>query len=918
MKAKIIIVLLLGLFIHAELQSQTTAIPDPNFEQALIDLGLDDVLDGVVLTANVENVTLLYVVDKGIQNLEGISAFINLKFLHCGQNSIVQLDFSENLFLEEIHAQSNSLENINIQNNTNLKVIALAENNLSIINLNQNTALEGLQLTDNSLVEIDISQNLSLRYLQIENNNLSDIDLLHNPSLEIVWIQNNNLDIVNTAHNPILESLNVSGNPISQLDLSNNPLLKVLIAGSTDVTYIDLSNLQLIGLELSDTKYTYLDVSNQTSLISLNVINNELTYLNIKNGNNQNMNNFGAWGNSYLSCIQVDDADWAEANWRSNVDFHTHFSENCGGGAYTLIPDNNFEQALIDLGLDDVLDGKVLTASVDTVTVLIVTHKNIGQMTGIEAFSSLKRLNCGFNNLINLDLTENLLIEVLLATNNELSSVNLENPNLRLLQLSDNNLSEIDISSCPALEELGCDNNQITEINLTSNSQLIGFHLDNNQLTTIDCTGNPLLYYARCSNNNLTSISFNNNSKLIDLICSHNNIVELDFGQMPAIERLRIHENSFISIDLTANPLLRDLAVFNNQLQFLNVKNGNNQNFTGFAAFNNPNLMCIQVDDPTWSEANWTYIDPQMYFSEFCGATAGDSDGDGVPDDFDDYPQDALRAFDNHFPAAGYGSLAFEDLWPGMGDYDFNDVVVDYRFKTVTNASNKVVEVIASFVLKASGASLRNGFGFNLPNASANLISQLNEVQVTGYESTSNFISLQSNGFEASQSKPTIIVFDDFFSVMEHPGIGLGINTEQDKPFVEFDTLTLLIKPSGTQFTLADFKFEQWNPFIIVNGERGKEIHLPNRPPTDLADLSLFGTYEDSSNPSSGRYYKTVNNLPWAINIVSEFVWPLEKVSIVEAYKHFFDWAKSAGAEFGDWYEDKTGYREPTKLYTVE
>jgi LruC domain-containing protein len=61
-----------------------------------------------------------------------------------------------------------------------------------------------------------------------------------------------------------------------------------------------------------------------------------------------------------------------------------------------------------------------------------------------------------------------------------------------------------------------------------------------------------------------------------------------------------------------------------------------------------------------------------------------------------------------------------------------------------------------------------------------------------------------------------------------------------------------------------------------------------------------------------------LNNLPWAINIVSEFVWPLEKVSIVEAYKHFFDWAKSAGAEFGDWYEDKTGYREPTKLYTVE
>jgi len=152
---------------------------------------------------------------------------------------------------------------------------------------------------------------------------------------------------------------------------------------------------------------------------------------------------------------------------------------------------------------------------------------------------------------------------------------------------------------------------------------------------------------------------------------------------------------------------------------------------------------------------------------------------------------------------------------------------------------------------------------------------------------------------------------------MEHPGLGLGINTESDKPFVAFDTLTLLIKPTSAIFTMADFQLELWNPFVVVNGERGKEIHLPNKAPTDLVDLGLFGTYEDTSNPASGRYYKTANNLPWAINIVSEFTWPIEKVSIVDAYSHFFDWAKSSGAEYGDWYENKTGYRVSENLYTV-
>jgi hypothetical protein len=32
-----------------------------------------------------------------------------------------------------------------------------------------------------------------------------------------------------------------------------------------------------------------------------------------------------------------------------------------------------------------------------------------------------------------------------------------------------------------------------------------------------------------------------------------------------------------------------------------------------------------------------------------------------------------------------YGTLAYEDLWPSKGDYDFNDLVVDYDFNIVKN-----------------------------------------------------------------------------------------------------------------------------------------------------------------------------------------------------------------------------------------
>lgn len=297
---------------------------------------------------------------------------------------------------------------------------------------------------------------------------------------------------------------------------------------------------------------------------------------------------------------------------------------------------------------------------------------------------------------------------------------------------------------------------------------------------------------------------------------------------------------------------------------------------------------------------------------EFNTPTIIDTDGDGVPDDDDDFPNDPGKAFINNFPASGNGSLGFEDLWPGTGDYDFNDIVLDYKFVTITNASNKVVQVNGTFIIKASGAYLRNGFGFNLPNANISLISGLN---ISGYDLREGFITLNSNGTESGQSKPTIIVFDDVFNLLTHPGVGTGVNTENWAPFVPYDTLTITMTPSTLNYTMNDFSMETWNPFIIVNHERGKEVHLINYPPTDLANLNFFGTWEDNSNLSQGKYYRSLNGLPWAINITEPFEWPREKIEIGWAYFHFIEWAQSSGATYPDWYKNYPGYRNNGNLY---
>lgn len=266
----------------------------------------------------------------------------------------------------------------------------------------------------------------------------------------------------------------------------------------------------------------------------------------------------------------------------------------------------------------------------------------------------------------------------------------------------------------------------------------------------------------------------------------------------------------------------------------------------------------------------------------------------------------------NFYPATGFGTLAYEDLWPGKGDYDFNDLVIDYQFEIITNTSNFVESVVGTFTIKAIGASFENGFGFQFPSTIT-----ASDLTVSGYSLTENIVTLDGNGTEANQSAPTIIVFDNVYNEMLHPGGAIGVNTEVGAPYVTPVTITINITFKPNTYTYNDLDISSFNPFIFVNLDRTVEVHLPDYEPTDLADQSLFGNAEDDSNPATGKYYKTVNNLPWAIHIYESFDYPIEKQEVVWAYLKFAEWAESNGSSFQDWYKDLQGYRNSGLIYTI-
>jgi len=289
-----------------------------------------------------------------------------------------------------------------------------------------------------------------------------------------------------------------------------------------------------------------------------------------------------------------------------------------------------------------------------------------------------------------------------------------------------------------------------------------------------------------------------------------------------------------------------------------------------------------------------------------------DTDGDGITDQDDDYPLDPSRAFNNFYPAAGYESLAFEDLWPGTGDYDFNDLVLDYRFTLVTNAGNKVTDINGSFVVRAIGAGFSNGFGFQFDNSPI----QPSDLIAEGYVLTENYISLNESGTENNQEKITFIVFDNAKTILLPAG-GFGVNVDPTAPYVDPDTVNLYITFSNLEFSVESLNLGSFNPFLIIDGNRDKEVHLPDYPPTSLANTSLFGTQNDDSNPQTGKYYKTANNLPWAICIAESYNYTKEKSRITSAYLKCAEWAESSGSLYNNWYLDISGYRNEGNIYQV-
>ena len=513
--------------------------------------------------------------------------------------SINEANFPDANFRNYVLAQSYGADGII----TNLEISAVKEMPVyskEIANLKGIeffTALTYLSCSNNQLTTLDVSMNTELTTLQCDGNQLTALDVSKNTKLGNLRCEDNQLTALNLSKNTELKKLSCGANQLTTLDVSKNTALEELRCYQNAICGAEMNAL-VNGLcdrrSSSEGKlYVY---SNETPA------GNEILVVQVNAAKDKN------W-----KVLKMDGGDW--------VDYE-------GEPALTIdetnFPDENFRNWILgqDYGKDGYLSDREITA----VTEMRVSGKSISNLQGIEIFTSLTELHCGWNNLTSLDVSKNTALTHLNCSENDLTALDFSlNTALTKLDCTKNILTTLEVTKNTALTELDCSMNKLTTLDVSKNTTLTELDCSENNLTTLDVSMNTALTELRCSANQLTTLDVSQNTALIELECVANQLTTLDVSKNTSLQNIFCSFNAIRGEGMDALveslPNVRDMG--GTLIPYVNIP------VEGFSE--NNEITTVQVAAAKakgWKVQTYVIVD-----------------GDGVPVDYEGEKVDAQLAF---------------------------------------------------------------------------------------------------------------------------------------------------------------------------------------------------------------------------------------------------------------------------------
>ena len=233
------------------------------------------------------------------------------------------------------------------------------------------------------------------------------------------------------------------------------------------------------------------------------------------------------------------------------------------------------------------------------------------------------------------------------------------------------------------------------------------------------------------------------------------------------------------------------------------------------------------------------------------------------------------------------GVYAFEDLWPAQGDYDMNDVVVDFKHEremTRNNTTENFKTIYQTFYLTT----------------------------YQNYVTLVSGLALKLN----TKKKPTSIVMkkiasgsdDEETVTFENDGSIYYLTNDVKAELGTTYILELFYKDGVGKDDLASVE-----PFIFRKeaNDQEWEVHIPYEAPTAKMDFSYFGKGDDASKVSDNIFFVRSGNYPFAFYLAGVNIDAFKDTILLRAneskmidklYPDFLDWSLSKGTEKPQWY----------------
>jgi hypothetical protein len=257
-------------------------------------------------------------------------------------------------------------------------------------------------------------------------------------------------------------------------------------------------------------------------------------------------------------------------------------SDSLANNQYLLIPDNHFEQLLIDQGLDTdgAVNGQMLREDAEKVQRLDLNHSShfgeIEDLTGIEGFTNITFLSAAGQNINDIDLSANTKLDTLYLQNNYLTSLDLsKNTNLIIVNVLVNELTSIaGLEQARQLKELNLSYNYFEDFSIT-NTSIEHLLMSDNLLTSFDSTGAPKLKSLLLTNNQLSSVDLSSNLLVETLVISNNALQHINLENNLNLMHFYASSNVLTNLDVSQNTELIDLRVDRNpDLHCIKIESG--------------------------------------------------------------------------------------------------------------------------------------------------------------------------------------------------------------------------------------------------------------------------------------------------------------------------------------------------------